>query len=141
MYKFKECRQKAGLSQKSAALSLHVKPPSISDWENGKTNPTIDNLIKMAQLYQVSIDHLLGVTEMIGLTPDELLGRVTSYEAGTLAGLQLDERRIITEYRKLNDTGKMKTFEFILMARNTYPADQPGEWQGDPLPCVENQKR
>ena len=140
MYKFKECRQKAGLSQKAAALSLHVKPPSISDWENGKTNPTIDNLVKMSQLYQVPIDQLLGVTNMIGLTADELLGRITSYEAGTLAGLELDERRMLIEYRKLNDTGKIKAFEFIVMARNTYPADQDGDGESDTLPSMENRE-
>ena len=40
MYRFKECREAKGFSQKFVALSLGVKPPSISDWENGKTKPT-----------------------------------------------------------------------------------------------------
>lgn len=92
MYKFKECRQQAGLSQKAAALSLHVKPPSISDWENGKTNPTIDNLIKMAQLYQVTIDQLLGVTKMIGC--------MENFPS------MADEKRLMDIYRQLNSEGQ-----------------------------------
>ena len=92
MYKFKECRQQAGLSQKAAALSLHVKPPSISDWENGKTNPTIDNLVKMAQLYQVTVDHLLGVTKMIE--------HMESFSSVT------DEKRLLDIYRQLNSEGQ-----------------------------------
>ena len=66
MYPFKECREKAGYTQKFVALSLHVKPPSVSDWENGNTCPTLENLEKMADLYQVSIDELLGRTKAAG---------------------------------------------------------------------------
>ena len=124
---FKASRTRAGKLQKEVAAALGVDRSRYVKWENEKAEPPFEMTLKLAEYYGISVD--------------ELLGRVTSYEAGTLAGLQLDERRIITEYRKLNDTGKMKTFEFILMARNTYPADQPGEWQGDPLPCMENQKR
>jgi transcriptional regulator with XRE-family HTH domain len=60
MYPFRECRERAGLSQKAAALSLHVKPPSVSDWETGKTKPTIENLLNMADLYKTNLDVLLG---------------------------------------------------------------------------------
>ena len=81
MYPFRECREKAGYTQKYVALSLHVKPPSVSDWENGNTCPTIDNLIKMADLY--------------GVTVDELLGR-----AGAKRKLRKDESEILDAYRK-----------------------------------------
>ena len=60
MARFKECRLAAGLPQKAVALELAVKQPSISDWESGRTFPTVDNLIRLADLYGVSIDCLLG---------------------------------------------------------------------------------
>lgn len=126
MNKLKKIRKEKGATQDQIARYLNISRAAYTNIENGKRDPDTQTIIRLADYYGVSVD--------------ELLGRITSYEAGTLAGLQLDERRIITEYRKLNDTGKMKTFEFILMARNTYPADQPGEWTGDPLPGVENQK-
>ncbi len=61
MYRFKQCREEKGLSQKFVAISLGVKAPSISDWENGKTNPTLENLIGLARLLDVSTDCLLGI--------------------------------------------------------------------------------
>lgn len=74
MYRFKECREAAGLEQKQVALSLGIKPPSVSDWENGKSKPTIENLIKLAELCHVTVDELLGVAapqQRDHLTPDE----------------------------------------------------------------------
>lgn len=65
MYRFKQCREDKGLSQKYVAISLGVKPPSISDWENGKTNPTLENLIGLARVLGVSTDSLLGIEENV----------------------------------------------------------------------------
>ena len=60
MIRLKECREKCGLSQKAVAATLKVAAPSVSNWESGKTSPTHDNLEKLADLYGVSIDYLLG---------------------------------------------------------------------------------
>ena len=60
MNRYKEARLRAGYSQKAAAISLGVRPPSMSDWESGKTKPTHEHLIGMADLYGVSLDYLLG---------------------------------------------------------------------------------
>lgn len=61
MFRFKQCREEKGLSQKFVAISVGVKAPSISDWENGKTNPTLENLIALADVLGVSTDYLLGI--------------------------------------------------------------------------------
>ena len=61
MNRFRAAREKAHLSQKSAAISIGVKPPSMSAWENGTANPSIENLVAMAALYGVTVDYLLGV--------------------------------------------------------------------------------
>ena len=45
----------------------------MSNWENGKTNPTHENLARLADLYQVSVDYLLGRDEetTTDMTDDE----------------------------------------------------------------------
>lgn len=53
-------RIESGLSQKEVAITLHVSAPSVSDWESGKKNPTSDNLSKLADLFGVTTDYLLG---------------------------------------------------------------------------------
>lgn len=60
MYRLKECREMRGLSQKEVAATLKVSAPSVSNWESEKTRPTHDNLEKLADLYGVSVDYLLG---------------------------------------------------------------------------------
>ena len=63
MNRFKECRLRAGLSQKFVAATLKVASPSVSNWESGKTMPTPENLSMLASLYGVSVDYLLGRDE------------------------------------------------------------------------------
>ena len=63
MDRLRECREEAGLSQKYVALTLGVKEPSVSNWENGKTRPKHDNLRALAELYGVSTDYLLGLSD------------------------------------------------------------------------------
>ena len=64
MFKFKECREKAGLTQKAAAISLKVSVQSISNWETGTRSPGLDQVVKLAELYGVTTDYLLGRTPM-----------------------------------------------------------------------------
>jgi transcriptional regulator with XRE-family HTH domain len=64
VFNFKECREKAGLTQKAAAISLKVSVQSISNWETGIRSPGLDQVIKLAELYGVTTDYLLGRTPM-----------------------------------------------------------------------------
>lgn len=109
MYRFKECREAKGFSQKFVALSLGVKPPSISDWENGKTKPTIENLIALSDLLQVSCD--------------ELLGKEKSVQDGeqSVFSYNHDEVQLVVEYRKLSVGNKrniQNNIQFLLVQQN-----------------------
>lgn len=61
---FKAARQINKLKTTEAAELLQVSQPTLSAWEGGRKSPTIDNLEKMANLYHVSTDFLLGRTEI-----------------------------------------------------------------------------
>ena len=60
MNRLKEARLNAGLSQKEVSIILKVAPPTISQWESEKKTPMQQNLIKLADLYGVTTDYLLG---------------------------------------------------------------------------------
>ena len=64
MFKFKECRERANLTQKEAAFSLGVSIQSISNWENDVRRPSLEQLVKIAELYKVTADELLGRVPM-----------------------------------------------------------------------------
>lgn len=57
--KIKNARNKAGLTQEQAAEKLGVSRQTISNWENEKSYPDIISVIKMSDIYSVSLDHLL----------------------------------------------------------------------------------
>lgn len=57
--KIKNARNKAGYTQERAAEALGVSRQTISNWENEKSYPDIVSVIKISDLYSVSLDHLL----------------------------------------------------------------------------------
>lgn len=61
--RFRECREKTEYTQKQVAVYLGVKPPQVSKWESGTGNPSRENCIKLAKLYGVSTDYLLGLSD------------------------------------------------------------------------------
>jgi len=68
--RYKEARQAKKIKLTDAADILGVSQPALSAWEGERKSPTIDNLIRMAEEYEVSTDYLLGVDGGI-INPDE----------------------------------------------------------------------
>lgn len=64
MMRFKECRERAGITQKEAALNLDVSIQAVSYWETGSRMPTVDKILQMCDLYNTSADYLLGRVPM-----------------------------------------------------------------------------
>ncbi|MBD7895233.1 helix-turn-helix transcriptional regulator [Limosilactobacillus sp. Sa3CUN2] len=57
--RIKERRQKLKLTQAKVAKRLFVTRQAISNWEHGKTYPDLNKLVKVSDVYQISIDSLL----------------------------------------------------------------------------------
>ena len=60
MIKLFELRSEKELSQRDMANVLHVSQGTYNNWENGKTEPSIAQLIFLADFFGVSMDGLLG---------------------------------------------------------------------------------
>lgn len=58
----KELRNKKGLTQKDLANLLFVTPQAVSRWENEESEPSTSTLVQMAQIFEVSVDEILGLT-------------------------------------------------------------------------------
>lgn len=59
--KLQELRKKNNLSQAEVAEHLHVSRQAISQWENGKASPDIENIKKMCKLYHISVGDFLDL--------------------------------------------------------------------------------
>ncbi len=53
-------RKKKGLSQEKVSEYLEVSRQAVTKWESNTSRPSSDNLIKLAQLFEVDVDTLLG---------------------------------------------------------------------------------
>ncbi len=58
--RIKYLREENGLSQRELSEKLAVSKASISWYESGSRIPSVEKLIQLAQIFQVSIDFLLG---------------------------------------------------------------------------------
>lgn len=54
MNKLRMCRMRAGYTQTELALIIGVNQGAISQWESGKTAPTMKNLIRLAEVFKCS---------------------------------------------------------------------------------------
>lgn len=106
MNRLKECREKSGLSQKTVAASLKVAAPSVSNWESGKTSPTHENLEKLADLYGVSIDYLLGRESPVSAENGQKEKAPAGEPAEAPSRDQMIED-IIRIYRQMSDAEKL----------------------------------
>ena len=60
----KQLRSQFGYTQKQLGDKLGIHASNISDWEKGISRPEYENLIKLADIYDVTLDELLGRNEL-----------------------------------------------------------------------------
>lgn len=73
--RFYLARIKKGLSQTEVADILGLNKTAVSKWEGNKTFPDPEVLIKVVDLYQVTADYLLGITNDSQLFDDARVER------------------------------------------------------------------
>ena len=69
-----------GYTQVSLAKKLGVSKQAVSNWENGNIQPSIDMLIRIADLFSVTTDYLLGreyvLQADLSRLPPEVVGHI-----------------------------------------------------------------
>lgn len=61
--RLKALRIKNQVTQKEIAEYLNIKTNAYQNYEYGKREPNIDNLIKISNYLNVSADYLLGISD------------------------------------------------------------------------------
>lgn len=57
--RLKEARNSMNITQEQAAEKIFVTRQTLSNWENGRSLPDIVSVIKLSELYGLSLDELL----------------------------------------------------------------------------------
>ena len=63
--RIKDLRLSKHLTQKELAQLLNLKPTTVSGWELGRNEPSIDTLKDLARIFGVSVDYMAGATESL----------------------------------------------------------------------------
>ena len=60
MIRLFELRTEQNLSQRELAKKLNISQGTYNNWENGKTQPSIEDMLEISKLFKVSVDYLIG---------------------------------------------------------------------------------
>lgn len=63
--KIKSLRVHSGMNQVQLADRLGVTKSAVNAWETGTNSPSLSYIIKLARIFGVSTDYLLGVNERL----------------------------------------------------------------------------
>lgn len=63
MNRIKQLREERGMSQVRLSIELGVSQETVSAYENGKHYPSVQSLIKLSEIFGVSCDYILGLSE------------------------------------------------------------------------------
>ena len=75
MNRIKELRAEKNIFQSKLASLLKVRQNTISNWETGRSEPDQDALREMSKIFGVSIDYILGNTDIKNpLTSEDISG-------------------------------------------------------------------
>lgn len=108
--KIKNLRTEKGLYQRELAELLKTSNSTICDWERGRCEPSIEDLIKLSNIFNCSVDYLIGNEDDFG---------IINYSAEN--SLSYEENRLIEIYRTLSDRDK-KMIDNIF---NSFVSDVP----------------
>lgn len=85
--KLQKLRTDKNLTQEELAEKLYVSRTAISKWESGRGYPSIESLKAIAVFFNVTIDELIGCSEMVSLAQQDKKNSGKKYTAlicGTL---------------------------------------------------------
>lgn len=100
MNRLKELRLKNGYpTQGALAAKLFVNQTAVSQWERGVTTPSPPILLQLSQMYNVSVDYLLGKDAE---TPVQKKGESIPVYAAVAAGIPIEAIEDIVDYEEID---------------------------------------
>ena len=110
MIRIKSLRTEAGIKQIDLAQRLNVGQNTISNWENGKTEPDAESLQVMATIFGVSIDYILGHSMVRNSEGSK--GTTIPDLGDVAAGIPIEAITDIVDYEEI-DADLARTGEFF----------------------------
>lgn len=112
-------RKQNKLSQKALAGKIGVKHNTISSWENCTNSVDIDNLFKICDALNVSVDVMMGIDDNIDNTMKNN------------DPLTENEKYLLNTFRNLSEQGQDYILQTIDMVKDKYKKDYNSSYTED----------
>ena len=103
MQKLRELRLYSNLTQSEVAQKLATTQTTIGKYERGELQPSIETLIKLSELFECSIDYLLG--------REDDFGNITLNTSAP--ALSQEENNLLEDFRSLPRQEKAQATEYV----------------------------
>ena len=98
----KKLRQEVRVSQQKLADIILVSQQSVNKYENKDVEPDMATLVKIAEYFDVSLDYLVGRTDVKEMA-----------DKTRMSDLSSDEAKLVRAFRKLTDKQKKCVIELL----------------------------
>ena len=99
MLRIKELREEKHMNQQELAMKLNISQASISKYEMGQAEPSIAMILALADLFCVSTDYLLGVSNCrLSLSSSDITEK---------------EQHLLSSFRRLTELQKEKLAAYL----------------------------
>ena len=95
----KELRAEKKLTQKELAQYLGLSANIICEWEKERCEPNMQALKKMADIFECSLDYLIGRADDFG--------NITIQKENSAEDISAEEKALLKTYRALNAKNRM----------------------------------
>ena len=99
MNRIKQLREERGMSQVRLSIELGVSQETVSAYEKGKHYPSVQSLIRLSEIFGVSCDYILGLSEQ----PHHIV-------YNTLDGR---DRKLFNDFKTLSSQNQEKVMAYI----------------------------
>lgn len=106
-------RKAHNMTQQNMADVLGLERSAYTCYETGKTNPSVDSMKKICDIFNISMGYLCGVEENRPELRKAKAQVLSSPEIDPIAGLSKEERFLLMYFRVLEAENKEKVVEYI----------------------------
>ena len=100
MNRIRQLRKEKNITQVRLSIELEVSQETISAYEKEKHFPSTNSLIRLRDIFGVSIDYILGLSDV-------------RYNPLLKSDLNEDELGILTLYRKMDASQRERAFSYL----------------------------
>ena len=116
--RLKELRKKNSLTQQELADKVGTNRVNVTKWETGRTEPTLENIVKLSKILDTTTDELLGRNINFG---DTILNKKYKYDLSVLKESDIQnlyDLKITLAFDLLDESLNPTKLKEILMEKN-----------------------